>query len=44
MEIRRHFSSERSVRHWNWLPGEVIESLLLRVFKERLDMMLRDMV
>ena len=44
LDIRRCFFSEGVVMCWNRLSREVVESLSLKVFKERVHVVFRDIV
>ena len=42
--IRKHFFTERMVKHWNRLPREVVNDPGLLVFKRNLDTALNNML
>ncbi|GAB0176185.1 hypothetical protein GRJ2_000083700 [Grus japonensis] len=44
LDIRKKFFTVRVVRHWNWLPREVVDAPSLETFKVRLDGALGNLV
>ncbi|KAK4824025.1 hypothetical protein QYF61_009616 [Mycteria americana] len=44
LDIRKHFFTERLVKHWNRLPREVVDAPSLSVFKRHLDNALNNML
>jgi len=44
LDIRKNFCTKRSVKQWNRLSRQVVESPSLEVFKKCVDVALQDMV
>ena len=44
LDIRKHFFTERVVKHWNSLPREVVNAPCLSVLKRHLDNALNNML
>jgi len=44
MDVRKTFFTMRVVKHWNWLPREVVDVPSLETFKARLDRALSNLI
>ncbi|KFV50193.1 hypothetical protein N341_02338, partial [Tyto alba] len=44
LDSRKNFNTKKVVKHWNRMPGEVVESPSLKIFKRHVVEVLRDMV
>ena len=44
LDIWKNVFAERVVKHWNKLPRGVLESLSVEVFKESVNVALREMI